>query len=266
MDDEKKRREIFARMGTQLRNNRRAFRAESLAPGAMGLYAFAMMDARAELPEIDGFIPEEVAHSAWGRPEAERRAQADALVEAGLFARVSGGYVVVRYDEHNDTRADVARNRERERTKKRLQRGVSPGDISGTSRGQGGGVLNSPSSSSDREGVQGEGPPPLDAPEPPWAAAHARRASPDLDVGAVWRGYVAHRAEKGLALTEPGWVLWCEREARWAQFRRSERLIAAGPPDDRPCLAEDAGVIPDLREEPPDTTEERARLAAVLGI
>lgn len=104
-------REIYARLGVQLRNNRRAFKAERLAPGAMGLYAFMVMDARSELPELDGFVPEEVVLSAWGRPAEERSAQVEALCAVDLVERAEGGYVVVKYDEHNDTRAVVESNR-----------------------------------------------------------------------------------------------------------------------------------------------------------
>lgn len=107
----KAKREIYARFGVQLRNNRRAFKAEKLAPGAMGLYAFCVMDARAELPELDGFVPEEAALSAWGRPCDERLAQAEALCSVDLLERVSGGFVVVKHGEHNDTKAVVEKNR-----------------------------------------------------------------------------------------------------------------------------------------------------------
>lgn len=107
----KAKREIYARLGVQLRNNQRAFKAERIAPGAMGLYAFCVMDARAELQETDGFIAEEVALSAWGRPFNERSSQLDALCSVDLLRRVDGGFVVVRYAEHNDTRASVEKSK-----------------------------------------------------------------------------------------------------------------------------------------------------------
>lgn len=125
-----KRKQIYARFGVQLVNNRRCFKAERAAPGCMGLYAFCVMYARLELPDVDGFIPEEVLLVAWGRPPEERNAQAEALCSVDLLERVDGGYVVVKHAEHNDTKADVAAARfaakERMKSVRRTSREQTP--------------------------------------------------------------------------------------------------------------------------------------------
>lgn len=112
-----KRREIYARMGVQLINNRRAQRAERRLPGSMGLYLFAMLYTRAEL--LDGLVPEDIMLTAWGAPEDVRSRQVDVLVDVDLLERVEGGFRVVKYEEHNDTAAEVEANRAKDRERKR---------------------------------------------------------------------------------------------------------------------------------------------------
>lgn len=125
-----KRKEIYARFGVQLTRNRRAFSVERKAPGAMGLYAFCVMYSRDEL--LDGFVPEEVALSAWGRPAEERGPQLDALVSVDLLERVEDGFRVVKYAEHNDTVAEVQVAREETRLRvaafRDKKRGSTPPD------------------------------------------------------------------------------------------------------------------------------------------
>lgn len=122
-----KRREIYARLGVQLTHNRRAYAAERAAVGAMSLYMFCVLYTRMEL--LDGFIPEDVALSAWGRPESERGPQVEALCEVDLLERVRGGFRVVKYAEHNDTKDDVDTARERERVRKRALRARCPASV-----------------------------------------------------------------------------------------------------------------------------------------
>lgn len=119
-----KKRFIYARMGVQLLSSRRAYRAEKLCDGAMGLYAFALMYARHDLDaeKPPGFVPEEVLLSAWGRPESVREPQAEALVCVDLLERVEGGFVVIKYAEHNDTAEDVESNRASARERMRAVR------------------------------------------------------------------------------------------------------------------------------------------------
>lgn len=125
-----KRKEIYARFGVQLVNSRRAYRAEKLCDGAMGLYAFAVMYARDELTSPPGFVPEEVLLSAWGRPEWVREPQAAALVSVHLLERVEGGWRVVKYEEHNDTAEEVESNREAARERMRIKRASVRGTFS----------------------------------------------------------------------------------------------------------------------------------------
>jgi hypothetical protein len=86
----------------------------------MSLYMFCVLYTREEL--LDGFVPEEVALSAWGRPETERGPQVEALMSVDLLERVEGGFRVVKYAEHNDTAQDVATNRDDARDRMRKSR------------------------------------------------------------------------------------------------------------------------------------------------
>ena len=106
-----KKREIYARLGVQLRNNRRVLKAERTCPGAFGLYCFCVLDTRAEL--LDGFVSEDAVLTALGVHPKLRGKQAEALCSVDLLERVEGGYRVVKYEEHNDTVADIAASRER---------------------------------------------------------------------------------------------------------------------------------------------------------
>ena len=56
-----KKREIYARAAVQLRSHERPAVAESLCPGAMGLYLFLLVQARGE--GSDGDVAEVIARS-----------------------------------------------------------------------------------------------------------------------------------------------------------------------------------------------------------
>lgn len=105
-----KKREIYARMATQLRHHERSTIAEKACPGAMGLYAFLMMQARGE--ETRGDTLEDVAYASWGAPTAYRKKQAAALIKAGLIAHEGDRLVIVKYLDHNDGPEDIASARE----------------------------------------------------------------------------------------------------------------------------------------------------------
>lgn len=208
-------REIYARLGVQLRNNRRCFKAEKLAPGAMGLYAFLVIDARAELPEVDGFVSEEVALSAWGGDVTTRRLQIDALCAVDLVERVAGGVVVVKYDEHNDTRKTVEKNKKNTRLRVAKHRkdvtrympvteGVSnafvPNSISTS--------LSLSGSPPDRDPVAG-----CSTGQPPdWFATAveviAMGTGVRLPVAEAWLRYDGHRANKSIAPTQRDAQYW----------------------------------------------------------
>lgn len=112
-----KKREIYARCAVQLRTHERAFQAERMCPGAMGLYLFLLLDSRGE--QTFGDVAEVVALSSWGAPTAYRKKQAEALIAVGFIERraVAGAdrLVVVKYDEHNDTPEDIESNKAKAR-------------------------------------------------------------------------------------------------------------------------------------------------------
>lgn len=116
-----KKREIYARVAVQLRTHDRAVRAESACPGAMGLYAWMLLQARGE--ETDGDVLEASALSSWGAPASYRRKQVDALIAVDLIERVEDARLrVVKYDEHNDGPSDIATNRAASTERTRLSR------------------------------------------------------------------------------------------------------------------------------------------------
>jgi len=115
-----KRRELYARLGLQLMHNRRAFEAERAAEGAMAVYLYCVMYARAEM--TDGFVPVAVVEHVWGRP---RTKAIKALVAAGLLSESDDGVTVSKYGEHNDTRAEIESNRAHARERMAKWRDVS---------------------------------------------------------------------------------------------------------------------------------------------
>jgi hypothetical protein len=130
-------REIYARMATQLLTHERCTIAEVACPGAMGLYLFLVMQARHE--KTRGETLEAIALASWGAPTSYRRKQATALVVAGLVERRDGRLVVIRYLDHNDGPEEIEANRERsnkrykdwqQRHHKRVGDALSPISIS----------------------------------------------------------------------------------------------------------------------------------------
>jgi len=184
----KARREIYARFGVQLRSNRRAFKAERLAPGAMGLYAFCVMDARAELPDLDGFVPEEVVLSAWGRPADERLAQAEALCSVDLLERVDGGFVIVKHGEHNDTKAIAEKNKRDAVKRMRRVRRTSTEHAGGVQRTEGERSPDVPSSSSCSlfNSDLSEGEPKQEGSQARYAEAYARGITKGKGTPYIW--------------------------------------------------------------------------------
>jgi len=102
-------REIYARMATQLRHHERCAIAEKTCPGAMGLYAFLLIQSRGE--ETRGDVLEDVAYASWGAPLAYRKKQAEALVKAGLVERNGDRLHVVKYLDHNDGPEEIAKHK-----------------------------------------------------------------------------------------------------------------------------------------------------------
>lgn len=241
-------REIYARLGVQLRNNRRAFKAERMAPGAMGLYAFMVMDARSELPELDGFVPEEVVLSAWGRPAEERSAQVEALCAVDLVERAEGGYVVVKYDEHNDTRAVVESNRKAAAKRMRHVRAnkhrTSPEQSTNISRTEGAcspdvpyssSLSNSPSGSGSDLGSRESTPGASDDAMPEWFTSAAATVADNLTGGepltelpARWLEYRGSRVRKGWAKGREDALAWLSTVVRSERRNAREGPKARG--------------------------------------
>lgn len=124
-----KKREIYARVATQLRTHDRARLAEKTCPGAMGLYLFLLLQARGE--QTQGCASEEAAWESWSAPISYRKKQAEALILVGLVARLDGRLHVVKYDEHNDTPADIEQAKEKARVRMHnvRERNACSGDV-----------------------------------------------------------------------------------------------------------------------------------------
>lgn len=224
-----KKREIYARVATQLRGHERAIKAERACPGAMGLYLFLLLDSRGE--QTAGDVAEEVADTSWGGKESYRRKQADALVAVGLVTRVDGRLHVVKYDEHNDTPADIetakAKARDRMLNVRNPERCSPP--VQRTEPEHTEDVPSSSSSSSSLSGVDlGSGSPPA------WFGAALEtvevQTGEKLRPPDSWLRYSGHRANKGIPPTQQDAVYWLAtvmvpeaRKERRAEADKRER-------------------------------------------
>lgn len=229
-----RRREVYGRLAVQLRNHERPAVAENLCPGAMGLYAFLVIQARGE--QTWGDVDELVAFASWGAATpkllAYRRKQAEALIASGLVERQGGRLVVVKYAEHNDTPDVIAANREGARTRKQDQRNRDRGsqpppgpdvtrDWDVTSRVTDASVTSSSFNSGSGSGsLGGAGGAPPGAPPDWWAKAVAtveQVVGPVDQPGARWLEYDASRERKGWARSHRdavGWLTAVTREER----------------------------------------------------
>jgi hypothetical protein len=252
-----KKKEIYARVATQLRTNERAIKAELVCPGAMGLYLFLLLDSRGET--TSGDVAEVVALASWGGKESYRAKQAQALIAFGLVERQGDRLVVLRYDEHNDTPEEIeaAKARARDRMYKVRERKVSSPPVQRTSCEHTRDVPSSCSSSISEEKIPEEIPsararPDPSADPPPWWAGVLETLSQttgvDLPAGEAWLAYAGHRAGKTRAATREDALYWLttvmvpkarkaridaadkrEREAKWDQERSGPRLVAVAP-------------------------------------
>ena len=117
---------IFAKVDTELRDHRRAHEAGS----AMATWTWALLWTRAK--EEDGYVSRSALRGAW---TGERQALADMrkLVKVGLVEEVpadftgtspglradfAGGWRILRYDLHNETREAISKRREQETKRK----------------------------------------------------------------------------------------------------------------------------------------------------
>lgn len=146
---------------------------------AVGFWTAALAYSASHL--LDGLVPDESIGIILGLGPKEARKLCKRLVEVGLFERIDSGYLILKYSEKNNTKAQI--EAKREVTKARVDKfrnakrnGVTPGVTDGVTRAVGNAdrngavpgsafcVLNSDLS----EGMQGEtaGKPP-DPPEMP---------------------------------------------------------------------------------------------------
>lgn len=212
-----KKREIYARAAVQLRTHERAIKAERACPGAMGLYLFLLLDSRGE--QTHGDVDEVVALTSWGGNERYRAKQVEALIAVGLIDRSDGRLHVRKYDEHNDTPADIAVAREAARKRKKVSRGH--GDVTRDSVVGHAEVPISISYSLSGSGSEIKIPeeipsararPDPTAPPPPWwdavLATVGMNTGVDLPGGEAWLRYAGHRAGKGLVADQRDALYW----------------------------------------------------------
>lgn len=244
-----KKREIYARMAVQLRTHDRAVRAESICPGAMGLYAWMLIQARGE--ETAGDVLEASALAAWGAHTSFRRKQVEALLAVELVERKGDRLAVVRYSEHNDGPEEIEANRSAARDRKSKSRHAPvTRDISVTAPSGHAEVPSSISCSSSlsESGSRSEEPTstpratPANDNDPPnwWAVACdtvSASVAPVDDRGARWLEYSAARERKGWATGQRDAVGWLSTVVR--SERRNARAApksGGGPRGDRQGL------------------------------
>lgn len=237
-----KKREIYARFGVQLITNERSFIA---GPDAMGVYAFCVMWTRKE--QRDGFVPELVALSAWGGERRENAKRLERLVSCGYLERADGGFRVSKYEEHNDTVADIEVAREAARVRKgksRVGHTSGHGDVTRDSRVRHAevpiSISISPSgsgsdlSSADQKSATGGAGGP-----PDWFLGAVETAAMEVgeiaDVGARWRSYLSSRKRKGWSMNHEdavGWlcdVIGSERRKRLDNAKADTRQPLRNP-------------------------------------
>lgn len=142
-----------AKVETALRDHPKAVEC---GPTAMGVWLGALLYIRDHL--TDGFIPHGAIAGLFGGGKANASA-AKRLANAGLFEEVEGGYMLAKYSEKNQTKAQVnsAIEEARERMRKRRSSTFVRTNIDRTNKEVPTSTSIS-SSGSDPEGVQGEAP------------------------------------------------------------------------------------------------------------
>ncbi len=243
-------REIYARMATQLLTHERCTIAEVACPGAMGLYLFLVMQARHE--KTHGETLEALAMASWGAPMSYRRRQATALIVAGLVERQGDRLVVVRYLDHNDGPEEIEANKEAvrkrveaSRNRQHVTRYTPVTDTLGNAH-----VPSSGSSSISDLKIRSPEPdparatPPANDNGPPawWATACetvGASVAPVDEPNARWLEYAAARERKGWATNQRDAVGWLSQVVR--RERRDAKVApmrgpGGGPRGDRQGL------------------------------
>lgn len=141
-----------AKVETSLRDHPKALAA---GPAAMGVWLAGLLYIRDHL--TDGFIPREVVPGLFGGGAHVGFRSVRSLVKVGLWVEVEGGYMLAKYAEKNQTKAEVIAAFDAAR--ERMRRLRSSGVVRANKRRTNAEVPISTSisiSSQDPEGVQGE--------------------------------------------------------------------------------------------------------------
>lgn len=93
---------IYARTDVRMPTHRRFIAA---GPAAVGYWAAANCYSRGE--ELDGELPAEAIGVLLALGETRGRKLAEKLVAVGLFERLGDGYMILKYAEHNETKAQI---------------------------------------------------------------------------------------------------------------------------------------------------------------
>jgi hypothetical protein len=233
---------IFARVGVRIAGHHRFLRIPApKRAAALGIWLAALTFSRAE--QLDGFCPLEAIQAIAPRDIIDR------LVDVGLFTRQEEngihGVWVLKYDDFNDTKAEIDAAREKERRRKSETRSsgrppslppVVPPDNSRESRGSPSSsslsVSGSPIGEGDREGSTAEQPSNtrvkvLGAPkryiEPGDAITGELREAAKMatvqDVDAAWLKFCGKYAGQWRHVAG-AWQAFC---VSWAKVERTER-------------------------------------------
>lgn len=113
---------LYARFGLQLEHHQGALNA---GEAAMGLYAYCVIFSR--LNELDGFVPTKAAERGWSGDFVANRERLELLCSdaVGYMAKVDGGYRILKYEEFNQTKADIEEDRKSARDRMRSVRANS---------------------------------------------------------------------------------------------------------------------------------------------
>ncbi len=194
---------IHARIDLVIMGHRRAYEA---GPEAMGLWLFAVGYAREQ--ETDGVVPAAILHSAWGGRRNEKLAAR--LVAAGLLVVVSGGYMVQKYAEKNETKAQIDVRRQAEAARKAAYRGRgTPAGVPSVSQRD---TRGTPA------GVRDTEPEPEPEPEPEKRQEHAAPSAP------LVAPVAKAKAARGSRLPEG----WAPSDATLAALRAEGHATPAG--------------------------------------
>ena len=111
---------FFARFGLQLVHHQACAVA---GEGAMGLYHFMVEYSR--LNELDGFVPRSICERGWSGKAIQNRKRIETLLSPGVgfivphrHDRLGDGYMILKYDEFNDLKAEIDARRQTSRVRK----------------------------------------------------------------------------------------------------------------------------------------------------